>query len=542
MSRKLVLLNGKIRTMNPERPQVDAIAIRGSKIIAIGKNAEMRAISDPTWRVIDLEGHLVLPGLIDSHIHLGQYARRCLIELDLAGIDNLDRALYLIHNKIEETETGNWILGGGWDKNLWDDAIIDKHKLDKLSDEHPIALWSKDYHTLWLNSYALKKFNINRNTKAPEGGKFGLMDDGEPNGILYEKAAVIYYKKIAKPLLDNYKNIIKEGINILHRLGITSIHNLEEQEEFTVFQELDKENDLRLRVVNMLSLDMLDDAIRIGLRSNFGNHHLRIGNVKLFMDGTLGSQTAYMLKPYTATENTGLPILTKDKLNKLVNKAISNGIGVAIHSIGDRANREVLTAFEKAQKENHHNNIVYRIEHAQLLHPEDIPRFNQLGVYVAMQPIHAISDMKVAEHHWGKERCKGAYAWRSLLDSGATLVFGSDAPIESPNPFLGIYAALTRKNPNYSSSSWIPEECITIEEALYAYTLGGAYASGQEACIGSLVPGKLADLIVLDRNILDISAEEILKTQVLATIIDGDVVYISNEKLSLKDGENGENK
>jgi predicted amidohydrolase YtcJ len=354
-----------------------------------------------------------------------------------------------------------------------------------------------------------------------------VMDEqGQPTGILKEMAAGLVLQHIKKPGPEERQRILGEVFADFHAHGITGVHVPEEAEAFVDYQTLRARGALRLRLLTHLPQNRLEEATSLGIRSGFGNEWLRIGGLKIFADGSLGSQTASLLDDYEDKPGfRGLPTLSPAKLNDWVSRATQSDVAVVIHAIGDRAVRESLDAIEQAQHPRGKPAIPHRIEHAQLVHPQDIPRFRALGVMASMQPIHCTSDMTVARRLWGK-RCRYAYAWRSILDSGTVLAFGSDTPVESMDPWAGIHAAVTRQRSDGSpKEGWFPEERITVEEAVRAYTLGSAHAAGESPLKGSIEEGKVADLIVLDRDIFDIAPEEIPGTRVLMTILDGEVVF-----------------
>jgi predicted amidohydrolase YtcJ len=531
MRKGLILQNGHIYTLNPDQPIAQAVVLRGPRIAYVGTTAEMRVwIGHGGWEVIDLKGRTVLPGLTDAHVHLSTYASARTI-LDLSGAKSRAAAMALVAQWVERTPPGKWITGRGWNQNLWDGQWPTHEDLDVVAPDHPVALRRIDGHSLWVNSLALRIAGIDAQTRSPLGGAIVVDEEGHPTGILKEMAEGLVLQHIGKPGPEERQRILGEAFSEFHAHGITGVHVPEEAEAFNDYQTLWARGALRLRLLTHLPQNRLDEAISLGIRSGFGNEWLRIGGLKIFADGSLGSKTASLLEDYEDQPGfQGLPTLPDDLLYDWIFRAAQSDISVSVHAIGDRAVRRSLDAIERTQDQCGRPPIPHRVEHAQLLHPQDIPRFQALGVVASMQPSHCTSDMSVAKRLWG-ERCRYAYAWRSVLDSGATLAFGSDTPVEPMDPWAGLYAAVTRQNPDGSpKDGWFPEERLTVEEALRAHTLGAARAAGEEHLKGSIEEGKVADLIVLDRDVLQVASEEIPGTCVLMTILDGEVVYEADKE------------
>jgi hypothetical protein len=450
-------------------------------------------------------------------------------EIDLAGVPSLEEALARVAARAETTAAGQWLTGRGWDHTLWKGGDFPRRQdLDRVAPEHPVWLRRKCGHAGWANTRALAAAGITAKTPDPPGGAIEHEPDtGMPTGILKETAMDLVADLFEDPSLEEATSAIQVAIANAHKLGLTGVHTMEGAAAFRAFQALEASGALRLRILMQIPEDNLDAAIQAGLRSGFGTERLRIGGVKAFADGALGARTAYMLKAYKGEpDNYGIAVSDADHLNELVGKAARAGIASYIHAIGDRSNREVLDAIELSRRAGEGLHLRHRIEHTQILHPDDIPRLAELGVIASMQPIHATQDMLVADELWG-DRCAGAYAFRSLLDSGAVLAFGSDSPVEDLNVMKGIHAAVTRRRADGSPSveGWYPEQRLSVAETVYAYTAGAAFASGEEAIRGALAPGKLADLVVLSQDIFTIDPMAILDTQVVATMFDGEFVY-----------------
>jgi len=522
----LILQNGRIYTMDPDRPTAEAVVLRGTRIAHVGTTAEMGVwVGHGGWEVIDLEGRTVIPGLTDAHIHLSGYAI-ARSRLDLAGVTSLEEALAMVAAWARQIPAGHWLLGQGWNHNLWGGRWPTRQDLDAVAPDHLVVLRRQDGHSTWANSAALQAAGIGVDTKAPLGGHIALDDEGRPTGIVKERAEELLLERIGKPDQAERLRLLQEAFSAAHALGLTGVHAPEEAEAFGDYQMLYASRALRLRVLAHLPQNRLEQAIELGIRSGFGDERLRVGALKIFADGSLGSKTASLLQDYEDEAGyRGLPTLQVRELDRLVLQAAHAGIAVAVHAIGDRAVRLVLDTIARAERQAGRPSLPHRIEHAQLLHPQDLPRFQELGVVASMQPIHCPSDMAVARRLWG-DRCRYAYAWRSLLDQGASLAFGSDSPVEQMDPWAGIHAAVTRQRADGTpADGWYPEERITVEEAVRAYTWGAAHAAGETHLKGSLEEGKVADLVVLDRDIFQVKPEEILGTQVQMTVLGGEIVY-----------------
>jgi predicted amidohydrolase YtcJ len=521
----LLLCNGRIYTMDDDVPFATAVMISGDRIVAVGGD-DLGFALPAGGRTLDLQGRTVTPGFIDAHIHFVWYSLG-LAMVDLRGVPSLEEALARVAERAAAAEPGTWIRGGRWNCNLWGDGSF-PHRcdLDRVVPDHPVLLSSKDGHSAWVNTSAMEQAHVTAETTDPPGGRILRDASGEPTGILQENAINLVSKIVPRPSLEEAIAACRQGMAHAHRAGLTGIHDCEDDLALAAFQELQRQGELTMRVLMHIPADDLDAAIDLGVRDGFGNAWLRICGVKAFADGALGSRSAWMLDPYQGNAaNTGVPTATAEEMHALVHKANGAGLSVAVHAIGDAANRMVLDAISST-REGALPHLRNRIEHVQLLHPDDVPRLAQLGVIGSMQPIHATSDMEIADRHWGRRAATG-YAWRSLLDAGTVLAFGSDAPVEDLAPLLGIHAAVTRRRPDGlpGPDGWYPEQRISVAEAVYAYTMGSACAGGEEGIKGSLVPGKLADLAILDRDIFAIEPMDILHAQVLGTMVGGTFVY-----------------
>ena len=530
-----ILTNCKVYTFDNTQPYATALFIENGKIVALGNDAN--SFENPKTEQINLQGSTIIPGLIDGHIHLKQYA----LNLEKVDCDTKTRedCIQRVAEKARTLPENQWILGHGWNHNEWQEGIGNAKLLDQYTQHHPVLLTAKSLHAAWCNSKALKISGITKHKKNPRGGIIARDKNEEPTGILYESAVSIVQNMIPVPSISEITTAVKVAQDNLLSYGITGVHDFDKRDAFQAFQNLDKTGDLKLRITKNLPLDYLDDAIAIGLQNGFGNDYLKIGAIKLFSDGALGPQTAAMISPYKGQpKNRGMLFLNAKEIVEIGKKATQNSLPLAIHAIGDRAVHEVLIGIRMLiEYENDHDlkNQRHRIEHLQLIHPDDIQMFSSLPFIASMQPIHAASDKTMAIKFWG-ERTKYAYAWKTVLDRGkgfVTLAFGSDAPVETPNPFKGIYAAITRKRPDESepSENWTPEQRISLHEAIHAYTQGCAYASSTENHLGKLAPGYFADLVVLDRDIFNLPPRSLLELNPIATMVNGEWVFQTNDKI-----------
>ncbi len=527
-------------TMDPRQPVAEALAVAGEWIAAAGTRAELAA-AFPGHRRVDLGGHTVLPGLTDSHVHFLSYGLS-LHRVELRDTRSLADAVRKVAPAAAAAPEGSWVTGRGWDKNLWAEGRWPtRDDLDAVAGGRPVALTSKDGHLLWVNSAALARAAIGPQTPDPRGGLIVRDTAGRPTGLLKEEARALVQTVIDQPDSGALRLALEEATAAAHRLGLVGVHSMVRDgpwpEAFALLQDARLQGSLRMRIWVTVPLDQLDRAAVLGLRTGLGDSWLRVGGVKIYADGTLGSQTASMLAPFEGQPgNIGIPIHSADDLQEMVGRAVEAGLWPLIHAIGDRANRDVLDAFARHHEAARRAGVRFRIEHVQVLHPDDLPRLANFGVIASMQPIHCTSDRDIADRYWGS-RSRTAYAWRSLLRRGAVLAFGSDSPVETIDPWQGLYAAVTRRRSDESRPPWYPEEALTLADALRGYTVGAAYASGEEEIKGSLASGRLADFIVLDRDVMmdaPTDPECLLQVQVLATVIGGRVVHATGPLAGLE--------
>ena len=521
----LILSNARTHTLDTNQRTARSIALHDNQILALGTDDAMRSLL-PSAEVIDLHDRCVIPGLIDAHLH-AEWTSLGLKNID-AEAPTLDELLHHVAERVRITRTGAWIRGHGWNQNVWGGVFPTKADLDRVAPEHPVYLTAKSAHAAWANSLALKTAGITSSTPNPVGGEIVRDAQGEPTGILFENAMELVSKLIPEPSAQQVADAMRDALPLFHRVGLTGVHDFDGARALQAWQILKECDELNFRVSKTIPVFLQEHAIALGIRSGFGDDWLRINSVKTFADGALGPQTALMIDPYEdSADKRGISTCDKEEMFEHVHKASAAGLSSTIHAIGDKANHDVLDVFAMVRAEEGNMRLRHRIEHVQLLHPDDFARLAQLNVIASMQPIHATSDMLMADKYWGLRRSSGAYAWRTQLNAGARLAFGSDSPVESFNPFLGIHAAVTRRRTDGSPhpEGWYPEQRLTLTEAVYGFTMGAAYASYEETRKGSLAPGKLADLIVLDRDIFSIEPMEIAETQVLATMIDGQFVW-----------------
>lgn len=527
----LLIFNAHVITMNPGQPAAQAIAIQQDRIVWVGSNDEGKKLFGDKVRAMDLHGATILPGVIDSHTHLLELGNS-LLRLNLKDVATEQEAMEQIRKRVASAAPGEWILGWGWDEGKWAAAYPNNHTLSRVSPNNPVFLTGLHGFASWANQKALKLAGIGKDTKDPENGKI-LHDEktGEPTGILLNQAQALVERHIPPRSFEQTKRAIEVAAQECMRNGLTSVHEARvTRTTLRAFSELKQENRLPLRIYVMLDgadrqlvKEWLDRGPEID-----PHHELTIRAFKLFADGALGSRGAALLEPYSDSPGSkGVMTTSEDKIHALAKSSLQRGFQVCTHAIGDAANRITLDSYELALREvPEARDPRLRIEHAQVLAPQDIPRFAKLGVIPSMQPTHCTSDMAWAEKRLGPERIRGAYAWRSVLETGVHLPLSSDFPGETLNPFYGMYAATTRQDPSGNPpQGWYPEQRLTLNEALRGYTVEGAYAEFEENAKGSIEPGKLADLTVISDDITKLAGKQLLSLRVLKTFIGGKVVY-----------------
>lgn len=548
----LILHNARIYTVDASQSWAEAVAITDGRIFATGTDADILALAGEQTDCIDLGGKLVLPGLCDAHIHFYDWCMSR-AEVPLADTNSKAAMLERIAGRAAETGPREWITGRGWNESRWGVTDFpDRHDLDRVpGPEQPAIFWRSDMHAAVVNSAALRLAGIGPETPDPAGGVIDRAADGAPTGVLRELAIRLVDQLLPEADGAVLDAMLRDGMAALHRHGITAIHdqrikgNNEGPRMLAGYGRLRQDGALRLRVNCNIAAHDLPHLEALGLHSGFGDDALRLGHVKVFSDGSLGSRTAWMLAPFQKLaaeegDNYGVNVTPPEQMADEFRRASALGFPISVHAIGDRAIRVCLDIFEELSAPGHAaesgtgsartQRIPHRIEHVQTLDPDDVARLAQLNVTASVQPTHLIDDMDTAELLLG-ERGAQTYAFQSLLESGALLALGSDAPIADVNPFLGIHSALYRQRPErMGEGAWYPQQCMTLEQAIYGYTLGAARAVGWEATIGSITPGKRADLIALDRDLFalaesGVTGAEMAETAVELTVFDGEIVY-----------------
>lgn len=525
----LVLVNGVIYTLDPALGRVEALAIQGDRIIAAGSRKEIEHWIGPKTRVLDLRGRFVMPGFNDAHTHLAM-AGRAKLTVDLTGVRSLEEMQERIRARLAEFAPGEWITGRGWDHSLWPEPRIPtRADLDAVSTEHPMLFGRVDGHSSVANSLALAKAGITRDTPNPEGGDIVRDAAGESAGWLKENAVDVVSRLIPEPTRAQRKRGLELALREAVENGVTSLQDNSDWEDFLAFQELKQEGKLVARVTEWLHFnDSLETLKTRREQGGTTDPWLKTGALKGVTDGSGGSHSAAMLEPFAdEPTNRGILLYDPERLKQMVTERDQAGFQITLHAIGDRAIRVTLDAFAAARAANpDRRNARHKIEHVQFIHPEDARRFAELRVIASMQPSHLLSDMRWAPALLGPERYAEAYPWNSMLQHSPVLAFGTDYPVEDINPFRGLYAAITREfEDGGPAGGWVPEEKISLADAIRAYTWGSAVAEFEESRKGTLAPGTFADLIVLSQDISRLPPREILRTQVVLTIVGGKVIF-----------------
>jgi predicted amidohydrolase YtcJ len=527
----LVIVHGHVWTVDPRNSRAEAVAIHDGHIVAVGSDAEIAKWVGPATKRIDAQGKSVLPGFIDAHVHFSSGGGE-ISGVHLRDANTPQEFARRIGEQAKKLAKGEWMLGGTWDHELWGGTPLPSHDwVDALTPDTPVFVSRYDGHMAMANALALRLAGVTRETEDPPGGTIVRGKDGNPTGLLKDAAMNLVYRIIPPPSEEQLLRMVRAAMEEARRFGVTSIHDISSTEDVRAYQTLADRGELTLRIYSITPLPQWQAPATAGIRAGFGNDWIHLGALKGFADGSLGSTTALFEKPYDdAPETSGLPnemMLPEGNMLKMALGADKAGLQLAVHAIGDKANRILLDIYGEVEKQNGaRSDRRWRIEHAQHLRPEDFARFARLGVIASVQPYHAIDDGRWAERRIGHERAKTTYAFRTLLDHGVRLAFGSDWTVAPLNPMFGLYAAVTRatldgKNPG----GWFPEQRLTLEEALQAYTMGSAFAEFREREKGSLTPGKLADLVVLDGDLFAMAQEKIKDAAVRYTIVGGRVVY-----------------
>ncbi len=536
-SATLVLVDGKVWTGDPAHPEVEAVAVDGTRIVAAGTDEDVLKLAGPATEIVRLNGRRVLPGFNDAHVHVmvgGEEELGVQLTTARSAEEFRDR----IGAYAKTIPKGKWILNGLWDEQRWPTHALPTHELiDDVTPENPVAVSRTDLHLLVANKLAMELAHVDRNTKDVPGGVIVRDKDGNPTGVFKDAAKALILDAVPGPTQAQVEHDFVAMQEVAARNGVTSVQDMAIGAEdpggplrLRALQSLYRQGKLTVRVAEALSLNYVHQLTELGLEADFGNTWFHVGSLKSFADGGLGASTAWFTEPYTDNPaNSGIAsdqLRNPEKMYADFELADRNGLQLITHAIGDRANHTILDFYERLEKEDGARDRRFRIEHAQTLLPGDIPRFAKLGVIASVQPYHAIDDGRWAESRLGAERIKTTYAFRSLMDSGATVCFGSDWPVAPLSPLVGVYAAVTRrtidgKNPG----GWVPEEKVTVEQAVKAYTVNAAYAEGEEQVKGSIKAGLLADIVVLSDDIFTIEPAQIESVAVDLTIVDGRIIY-----------------
>lgn len=526
----LVVTNARIYTVDGARPLADAMAIRGGRIVFVGSAMGASALVGPSTQRVDLGGRTVIPGMTDAHAHvsgLGESLRA----VDLVGTRSYDEVIARVVERARSTPKGDWVVGRGWDQNDWGDTRFPTHDaLSKALPDHPVYLTRVDGHAGLANARAMQLAGISKATKDPAGGALERDGSGAPSGVFVDNAEGLIVRVIPPNSRAQDKAAIQAAIKEMHRWGMTGVHDAgASAQTLELYEELGREGGLDIRLYAMISdhAPTIDTWLARGPANGLFDGRLWIRSIKLYQDGALGSRGAALLEPYADDAKTnGLLVSAPAHIREIAGRALQAGFQVNTHAIGDRGNRLVLDAYEAALKARPTADHRFRIEHAQILHADDIPRFAELGVIPSMQASHQTSDMYWAGTRLGETRLRGAYAWRSLLESGVVIPNGSDFPVELVNPLISFKAAISRQDAQqWPAGGWYPEQRMTRDEALKSMTLWPAWAAFQESDLGSLSPGKYADFVVLDQDVMRIPDAMILQTKVLSTWVGGRRVY-----------------
>ncbi|MDQ3674840.1 MAG: amidohydrolase [Gemmatimonadota bacterium] len=532
----LVITNGHIYTVDVTRPTASALAVRGDKIVFVGSDLEARALTGPATRVLDLEGKTVIPGIIDAHAHLlglGTSLRR----VNLTGAASYAEVVSRVSAWAKTARPGEWIQGRGWDQTRWSANAFPTHEaLSHALPDNPVVLGRVDGHAVLANAKAMELAGITAGTPDPAGGRIIRDASGAPSGVFVDNATALVEKAIPSSSRAEKRRAILAAIAECSRYGLTGIHDAgQDAATITVYEELARAGNFNLRNYVMLSdPGNRESALRNayltrGPQNGLYGGRLWIRAIKLYSDGALGSRGAALLAPYSdEPANSGLLVSQPSHIEMMAELGLRRGFQVNVHAIGDRGNRIALDAFESALRAVPRADHRFRVEHAQVISLEDIPRFARLGVIPSMQATHQTSDMRWAEARVGSQRIRGAYAWRALLNSGVIVPNGTDFPVEEVNPLLTFHAAVTRQDAaGTPAGGWYPEQKMTRHEALQSMTIWAAYAGFQEPVMGSITPGKYADFVVLDRDIMRVPDSDLRATRVLSTWLGGKPVYQS---------------
>ncbi len=526
----LIAYNGRIYTVDDSLPNATALASAGGRLVYVGDSAGAMEFRGDVTQLVDLQGNTVIPGMIDAHAHLAGLGA-ALRNVDLVGTESYDSVIARVLGRAAEVPAGTWILGRGWDQNDWPDTRFPSHEaLSRAVPDHPVVLTRVDGHATLVNAAAMREAALTSASKNPEGGRIERLPDGSPSGVLVDGAMALVGRVIPPAPREELRASVLAAIAEANRWGLVGVHDAGVgREVIEVYEELAREGNYSLRNYVMIrgTDSTLAHYFERGPQEALHDGRLWIRAIKLSADGALGSRGAALLEPYSdESSHSGLLLVPPERIREVAVRALQNGFQLNVHAIGDRGNKVVLDAFEQALAEVPATDHRFRVEHAQILQPDDFPRFAAMNVIPSMQGSHQTSDMYWAEQRVGPERIKGAYAWRTLLNTGVIIPNGSDFPVEHVNPLISFHSSITRQDAkNWPEGGWYPAEKMTRDEALRSMTIWPAYAAFQEAAMGSLQTGKYADFVVLDRDIMSVPDSSLLGTRVLGTFIGGEAVY-----------------
>lgn len=526
----LIVTNARVYTADDSRPLVEAFAVRGGRIVFTGSAREAATLKGANTQLVDAGGRTVIPGMVDGHAHFNNLAKK-LRSVDLVGTKSYDEIIAKVVERAKSTPKGSWIIGRGWDQNAWGNTAFPTHDaLTAATPDHPVLLERIDGHAQLANMAAMRAAGLTAVSKEPSGGKIIRDAKGNPTGVLIDKAEALVSDKVPEPSIDEWRTMHKDAVKLMHRWGLVGMHDAgASRKMIDLYEDMAQKKELDLRLYIMIGDDSaaLKHYFAMGPRSALYDGQVWVRAVKLYADGAMGSRGAALLEPYSDDpNNNGLLLSAPAHIQEVAERGLMAGFQINTHAIGDRGNRVVLDAYEKAFGKVARADHRFRVEHAQILHQDDLPRFAQLGVIPSMQASHQTSDMYWIGKRLGPTRLYGAYAWQSLLNTGVIIPNGSDFPVEEVNPLISFHASIARQDArDWPLGGWYPAERMSREDALRSMTLWPAYAGFQEKEMGSITPGKYADFVVLDRDIMRVPAEMVLGTAVVETWLGGKRVF-----------------
>ncbi|MCP4757581.1 MAG: amidohydrolase [Proteobacteria bacterium] len=525
----LALFPGRVFTGDPIRPWAEAVGVENNRIAVVGSRQEVEEVCSPKTEVLEIPGGLVTPGLVDSHVHFCFFGQT-LGMVNLKNLPSLTACRQRIEEHLSSGQTDEWIIGRGWDHHTWQEQRDpSRHDLDDLIPAKPALMFRADGHTVWANSAALERANITQDTPDPPGGKIErALEDGQPTGLVRE-AIHLFMRAMPRTTREDWKKAALDAQREALRFGLTGVHSCETLPQWEALSSLEEEEKLKIRVYHLLRANELEKATGMGIESGRGSQRLWFGHAKLFSDGSLGSGTALLHEPYSDdASQRGLAVSSPEELKEQILSAYNFGWDVAVHAIGDLAVTHCLDAMAEARSlagidpQGKRD----RIEHVQLYKPDDLNRFRDMGIAASVQPVFTATDWGLAERKWGRERCRFAYAWKSLLEADIPLLFGSDTPFDRIDPRLGLMAAVARQTEHAQPpGGWFPDQRLTLQESLKGFTLLPAWTSRSDDRLGSVSPGKLADLTVFEKNLFDVPPQSWPAVNVELTVVDGEIVY-----------------